>query len=163
MYPGLTAGQELTIHNRGGAVLQISSVRVKEGSHPGLWVETAGFSLSPNERPGLGGAPDRHRARRGPGAIVIASDDADTPALEVPIVAEGTVQPAALSVCVESIDLPLPKTCVDPLALSFGALPLGASLHATVTLQSVGTAALQILARGPSPAQIRPSSSRQTP
>ncbi len=152
VYPGLTAGQELTVQNRGGAVLQISSVRVKEGSHPGLWVETAGFSLSPNERRVLVVRLTVTELGAAQGAIVIASDDADTPALEVPIVAEGTVRPGpALSVCVESMDLPLPKTCVDPLALDFGALPLGASLHATVTLRSVGTAALQIFGARPEP------------
>ena len=49
VYPGLTAGKELTVQNRGGAVLQISSVRVKEPG-PGAAGTDNGWD-TPSRRP----------------------------------------------------------------------------------------------------------------
>jgi hypothetical protein len=147
---GLTAGRTLTLRNGGTAELVVTSVRVKPGSHPGLGVEALEATIAPAGERGVTVRLTVDTVGPASGAILIASNDPDTPELEVPVVAEGAPRPGpALSVCVESADLVLARTCVDPLRVDFGAIPTGATRRAKVTLTNVGTEALTIDSAAP--------------
>lgn len=139
VFVAFTAGKALEIANVGTAVLTVSSVRVKPGSHPGLSVEAWSGELPPAA---VNTVIVRFTADAlGPasGAIVIASNDPSVPELEVPVTATGVRRPGpAISVCVESVDAMLARTCVDPLAVDFGMVPSGAVRGARVTITSAG-------------------------
>ncbi len=145
VYVAFTAGKALELRNVGTATLEVTAVRIKPGSHPGLTVETWAGTLEAN---GSHSVIVRLTADAlGPvsGAILIDSNDPTTPELEVPIVATGARRPGpAISVCVESADAMLPRTCVDPLAVSFGMVPSGQVRRATVTLTSAGDQPLTV-------------------
>ena len=146
VYPGLTAAKNLAIENTGTGNLEVTSVEVAPGSHPGLVVDNQSFIIV------VSGAPVVFPVRLtvtelGPvtGKILVKSNDPNTPVLEVPIVAEGQVKPGpGIAVCVSSTDLGLAETCGSMPRVEFGSVPFGQPVRATITLRSVGDLPLGI-------------------
>ena len=99
-YLGLTTQEALTVRNTGQAPLVVGGVRIKEGSHPGLFVEPNGFELQPGQSTILNVRLATDQLGPISGALLLDSNDPDTPTLEVPIQAEGQRRPGpAIGVC----------------------------------------------------------------
>ncbi|MCC7381479.1 MAG: choice-of-anchor D domain-containing protein [Deltaproteobacteria bacterium] len=142
----LPAARVLRIANDGPATLDVSSIAVKAGSPRGLAVSSEPFSLAPHAERNVivRLVPDALGSLSG--ALVISSSDPAQPELEVLVTAEVARRPGrAISVCVESDEIPLSRVCVDPLAIDFGAVAIGDSRRAAILVRSVGDAPLQIL------------------
>lgn len=146
VYLGFTAAKTLQIASVGEATLEVSSITLKPGSHPGLAVADEAFSLAPNATRDLIVRLTVDAIEPVTGAILIASNDPTQAVLEVPITAEGARRPGpAISVCVESAEIPLVRTCADPLRVDFGAVATGSMRSATIHIKNVGDAPLAIL------------------
>ncbi len=146
VYPGVTAAKNLAIENTGTGNLEVTSVEIAPGSHPGLVVEDQAFLIP------VSGAPVTFPVRLtvnelGPvtGKILVSSNDPNTPVLEVPIVATGEVKPGpGIAVCVSSADLGLAETCGNMPRVEIGSVPFGQSVRATISIRSIGTLPLGI-------------------
>ena len=149
-FVGIGATRALEIKNVGGAKLQVSGLRLAEGTHPGVALTTEAFELAQGQTHTvmvrfIPSAP-------GPahGAVLIDSDDPETPVLEVPITGEGLPRTGpVISVCVAGPQAGIPESCLDPLRIDFGVVPFGQTRVATITLDSVGSAPLTITSAAP--------------
>lgn len=138
-YVGLTGSAKLTVKNAGTAALSVSRVAVEEGSFPGLSVPNERFDLAPAATRELVVRLDATQVGPITGAILISSNDPDSPVLRVPIEATGQKRTGpALAVCVESADLSVARTCELPLRLDFGSIAVGSSVGGRITLVSIG-------------------------
>lgn len=145
IFLGFTAGKGLVLANVGSAELDVTSVTVKPGSHPGLSVDAFSGKLAPSAQTTVVVRLTADALGPVTGAIIVLSNDPTTPTLEIPVVASAARRPGpALSVCVESADAMLARTCVDPLSVELGLVPSGTTRRATVTVASVGDLPLQV-------------------
>ncbi len=143
-YVGIGATRPLAIENRGGAPLKVDGLRVAEGTHPGVAVQTESFTLGPGEEHAVLVTFVPEAVGPAYGSILIDSDDPDEPTLEVPIEGSGERRPGpVISVCVGGANLT--ERCVLPLRIDFGQVPFGQTREATVTIASVGTESLELL------------------
>ncbi|MCK6545162.1 choice-of-anchor D domain-containing protein [Myxococcota bacterium] len=138
-YTGLTASRALKIKNAGNVNLDVASIVIEEGSTPGLSVVNETFTLAPSSEREVLVRLESRDAGTVTGAVLIASNDPDSPTLRVPITAEVSrrVGPA-LAICVESSELGLARTCELPLSVDFGTKPIGSTTRASVILRSIG-------------------------
>jgi hypothetical protein len=146
-FVGIGATRSLEIKNVGGAKLSVAGLRLAEGTHPGVSVSTETFALAPGEARAV--MVRFIPAEVGPahGAVLIDSDDPETPTLEVPLAGEGVPRTGpVISVCVAGPQAGIPASCVDPLRIDFGLVPFGQTRVAAITVKSVGTAPLSVSA-----------------
>ena len=121
----------VTIHNTGGGTLTVDSVALQNGNGPFTVESYAGEIVPDNlqdllvtfEPMDLGPAQD---------VILINSNDPDEPIVEVPIYA------------LDVTEGPEPAIAWSPTSINYGAVPSGGEVTETVTIQSVGTAPLQV-------------------
>lgn len=151
-FVGITHRRVVRVRNVGEARLEISSVRLREDSHPDLFVTDEAFVLDTSESRDVEVRFAPSALGPAHGAVLIASNDPDESVVEVPIEAEGLQRPGpVLSVCVESADVGLPRQCADPLRVDFGRVPFGEARRATITIASIGTLPIEILSASAQP------------
>ena len=142
---GLSATAEVRLENVGTSVLRLDGLRL-EG--PDLTLQTP--PATPLElEPGAGTTVTvRFTAsslQPSTGALLVDSNDPDTPSLRVPIVARRRQGPV-LVVCVDSAEIPLAQQCGSAPPIPFGDVRPGEYREATVVLRSEGTDAVIISA-----------------
>ncbi len=143
-YVGVGATVFVEVKNTGSARLDVSGVRVQEGTHPGVNVMADSFSLSPGETQSV--TVRFVPAEVGPayGKVLFDSNDPVNPVLEVPIAGEGArrIGPV-MAVCVEGVNAGIEASCEDPLRIDFGVVPFGTTVEASILVKSTGTLPLE--------------------
>lgn len=141
-YVGVGATVFLQVKNTGSAQLDVSGVRVEDGTHPGVSVMADSFSLAPGETQAV--TVRFVPAEVGPayGVVLLDSNDPVNPVLEVPIAGQGErrIGPV-MAVCVEGAGIE--SACEDPLRIDFGVVPFGTTVEAAILVKSTGTLPLE--------------------
>ena len=137
---GVRTELAVDIRNVGGSALELTSIRLEAssatdfslgaGAEPQSIAPGTTVSLKVGLTPSDIGAAD--------GAVLIDSNDPETPTLRVPLQATRRTGPV-LSLCVESLEIPLERVCGTNLEVDFGDTPVGEYRGATFSLYSVGT------------------------
>lgn len=133
----------LDVQNLGTAQLEVTGLRLEDGTHPGVSVQSEAFSLSPG---------DKRQVRvqfiptvEGPayGKVLIDSNDPQTPVYEVPIQGQGARRDGpVIAVCTDGPSIE--DSCADPLRIDFGVVPFGQTVEASIVIRSVGSAPLDV-------------------
>lgn len=143
----VTAKQTLTIFNDGSSMLDISALRLGDGSHADFALELGSVTLPakilPNESLDVIVSFTPTALGAASGSVLIASNDPDSPSLTVPIVATRRQGPVMV-VCVASTDLPLATSCSDAPVLDFGKVAPNQAWLGEIIVRSEGTDPLQL-------------------
>lgn len=143
-FVGVGATVFVEVKNLGSAQLDVSGLQVEEGSHAGLSVQSQTFSLAPGATESV--AVRFVPAEAGPafGAILIASNDPQSPSYRVPVAGQGELrQGPVMAVCIEGEAAGIAASCEGPLRIDFGVVPFGQTREATIAVKSVGTLPLE--------------------
>lgn len=145
---GLSSRASVVIRNQGSAPLELIQLRLSGSPELSVRGATISGALVPGESRSL----ELQFAPTGTGdhsgALTVSSNDPARPELSVPISASVQAGPVLVA-CLASAELGLSERCTDhELSLDLGAVPLGATLTATLTLRSVGTAPVHVATLG---------------
>ena len=139
---GLPSEQILAVHNSGGGTLNVASITLQDGA-AGFTVDDYVGTIVPEGHVDLAVVFDPDEQGAAQDVILIESDDPDEPLVEVPVYATD-VLPA-----------PIPAIAWSPSALDWGPVLGGQAITKVVTVNSVGSADLEVanvyLATGTSP------------
>ncbi|MDX1531542.1 MAG: choice-of-anchor D domain-containing protein, partial [Rhodothermales bacterium] len=149
---GESATETVSITNTGDADLAVGAVSVSGAAFALAGGTPTAFTLAPGASQNLAVvfAPATPGGKSG--TLTVSSDAANDPALEVALSGSGEA-------------VPVPAIDADPDALPFGAVVVGASETATVTVSNTGDAALTVSAvtlGGPNPGQFALASGTPT-
>jgi len=136
---GLSSRAPVLVSNRGSASLELIDIRLSGSPELSVRGSTLSGALVPGETRTLELEFSPTGSGEHGGALRFQSNDPTTPELSVPITAAVAAGPVLLA-CIASPEQGLTERCTDhELTLDFGAVPLGATLTATVVLRSAGT------------------------
>ena len=141
---GLSGEAAFVVKNRGSATLEVSRVRVEGSRELTVQGSTQALSLAPGEERPLALSFRPTTLTAATASLVLSSNDPDRPELVVPIEAPRRTGPVLVA-CVASPDVGLTRRCAEAtLAVDLGIVALGSVVTATLTLESVGDAPVDL-------------------
>lgn len=135
---GLSASADVRLENVGTAPLRLDALRLEGPDLELVAPPTTPLSLEPSAGTTVTVRFTASSLQPSTGALIVDSNDPDTPSLRVPIVARRRQGPV-LVVCVDSAEIPLAQQCGSAPPIPFGDVRPGEYREARVVLRSEGT------------------------